>query len=73
MDTLQLLINKNGIFLEMSIASPENLIEMTDEFWLQLLEINQFGKLELTDNEAFDETTAKQYPEFFPKQSQYYF
>ncbi len=64
---LQILMNKDGIFLEMSIAHPENLHRMPDDFWLRWLELSRFGKFELSDNESFGDIEESQYPELFPK------
>lgn len=35
--SVQILINKEGISWEMSIASPENIPKMPDNFWMQWL------------------------------------
>lgn len=63
---LQILINKDGFFLEMSIACPENLSGMADDFWLQWLELNSFGNFELIEHELFDDNDKKNHPELFP-------
>ncbi|MEP7111340.1 MAG: hypothetical protein ABI760_25315 [Ferruginibacter sp.] len=63
---LQILINKDGIFLEMNIVCPEKLPTMPDDFWQQWLELNSFGKFELIENESFGDNDKKRHPELFP-------
>jgi len=66
---LQILINKDGIFLEMSIACPENLPGMPDDFWLQWIELNCFGNFEVIEHEPFSEEDKKCHPELFPNKT----
>jgi hypothetical protein len=63
---LQILINKDGFFLEMSIACPENMPGMADDFWLQWLELNRFGNFELIEHEPFSNNDKKHHPRLFP-------
>ena len=63
---LQIGMNKDGIFLEMGIACPENLPVMPDDFWIQWLALNSFGNFRLTENEVFSDTEEMRHPEFFP-------
>jgi len=63
---LQIGLNKDGIFIEMGIACPENLPVMPDDFWIQWLSLNSFGNFRLTENEVFSDMEEMRYPEFFP-------
>ena len=66
---LQILITKDGFFLEMSIACPENMPGMADDFWLQWLELNSFGNFELIEHEPFSDNDKKHNPKLFPVES----
>lgn len=63
---LQILFNKDGIFLEMGIECPENLPLMPDDFWQQWTELSSFGNFELSENEVFSEKKEIEFPELFP-------
>ena len=66
---IEILINKDGIFLEMSIACPENLPGMPDDFWQQWLDLNSFGSFELIENEPFSDHDKKNNPGLFPAEA----
>ena len=66
---LEILINKDGIYLEMNITCPQNLVTMPDDFWFQMLELNHFGNFELIEHEPFNDKDVKRHPELFPEKS----
>ena len=60
-------MHDKGIYLEMNLATPENLPKMPDTFWLQWLELNNYGEFEMLENEVFSEMEISTYPEMFPQ------
>lgn len=58
---------EKGIYLDMNLACPENLPKMPDTFWLQWLELNNYGEFEMLENEPFNIRERKKYPTIFPE------
>lgn len=63
--SFELGLDINGIFLQTHIRYPENLKHMSDEFWLNFLELSKYGQFEFKENETFGIKTKREFPHLF--------
>ncbi|AFM03950.1 hypothetical protein Fleli_1528 [Bernardetia litoralis DSM 6794] len=63
--TIYLSADLKGIYLETSFLYSQNLKNMDDDFWLELLELKKFKGFEHDLNSYFSNETQRKYPELF--------
>jgi len=63
--TYNLGVDERGIYISANLRYPENLKDMDDQFWQNLLKLTELGKFEFIEHEWFDDKTKKKHPELF--------
>lgn len=58
-------IDQKGIYLSTSIRNVENLKNMDDGFWSELLKLAQYGNFELLETSGFNIETKRKHPELY--------
>jgi len=58
-------LGEKGVYLSTYFRHSKNLKNMADIFWIDFLNLSQYGEFELVESEHFGKTVKSKYPELF--------
>jgi hypothetical protein len=56
---------EKGLYLSTYFQHSKNLRNMDDKFWIDFLDLSEYGKFELVETEHFGNTIKRKYPDLF--------
>lgn len=58
-------LGEKGVYLSTYFQYSKNIKNMADTFWINFLNLSQYGEFELVESEHFGHTVKSKYPELF--------